>query len=121
MTKTSYFFVVAAVLSAGVLPIASSQEEKITESKNDLNCGPFLRVLGSSDDIDNALDRLESFDDDETRCVAMHIEICPDLLMRQCKDNGWGEGVGGGCEHLVTRNPVIYLEHAVKVCAKDGL
>ena len=111
-------FMIVCWLMFPFLADSSDQEQDGYVSPEGLYCGPLVKKLdGSLSGLNELLDRYESLSDDEVKCVTKHIEICPDFLMRQCKENGWGDGVGGGCEHLLWYDRNFDLQYFIEYCA----
>ena len=107
------FMIVSWVLGP-LLAIASDQQQEDYVTPQGLYCGPLIKHVNG--DLNELLDRYEALKNDEIKCVVMHMEICPDFLMRQCKEKGWGKGISGGCEHILGYDRNFHLLHYIEYC-----
>ena len=105
-------FALAFLLLWPLIAMTSDHENEDYVTPDGLYCGPLIKDVDG--DLDEILDRYESLSDDEFRCIVDHTERCPDLLMRQCKEKGWGKDTGGGCEHLLMGDRDVELGYFIE-------
>ena len=110
------------LIFASLLADSNEPEQDDHVSPEGLYCGPLVKMIDEPLlSLNERLDRYESLSREEVKCVVKHMEICPDFLMRQCKEMGWGEGIGGGCKHILWYDRDFDLQYFIEYCTSDEL